>query len=101
MRSSAYKVSLEAGLQSRMCERLRDGAGQTPSICHLPAWFTKMANRPHLYQPLALFVPNSAGDSNSLLKLTLQSINQTFPFLSHLLDVVGRAKLTPVPIEQL
>jgi hypothetical protein len=32
--------------------------------------------------------------------LTLQAVGQTFPLLSHLLDVVGRTKLSPVPIEQ-
>ena len=71
-----------------------------PSV--VPAvWFTKMENRVKLYQPLALFVPNSAGDSQSLLKLTLQAASQTFPLLSHLLSVVGRTKLSPVRIEQL
>src|SRR4029077_16894203 len=30
-----------------------------------------------------------------------QAVGQTFPLLSHLLDVVGRTKLSPVPIEQL
>jgi len=60
-----------------------------------------MENRVKLYQPLALFVPNSAGDSQSLLKLTLQAASQTFPLLSHLLSVVGRTKLSPVRIEQL
>jgi len=59
-----------------------------------------MANQPDLYQPLALFVPNSAGDSNALLQLTLQAVSQTFPLLSHLLRVVGRTPLLPVPIEQ-
>jgi hypothetical protein len=60
-----------------------------------------MPSQLNLYQPLALFVPNSAGDSSSLLKLTLQAISQTFPLLSHLLSVVGRTKLSPVRIEQL
>ena len=60
-----------------------------------------MENQVNLYQPLALFVPNSAGDSNALLKLTLQAVSQTFPLLSHLLGVVGRTKLSPVRIEQL
>ena len=60
-----------------------------------------MANLLNLYQPLELFVPNSAGDSKALLRLTLQAVSQTFPLLSHLLDVVGRAKLPPVRIEQL
>jgi SAM-dependent methyltransferase len=60
-----------------------------------------MASPFNLYQPLALFVPNSAGDSNSLLRLTLQAVSQTFPLLSHLLDVVGRPKLSPMPIEDL
>jgi hypothetical protein len=55
----------------------------------------------NLYQLLALFVPNSAGDSKALLRLTLQAVSQTFPLLSHLLGVVGRAKLSPVRIEQL
>jgi hypothetical protein len=77
------------------------GAGQAQSICPRSFGCTKMPNRPDLYQPLALFVPNSAGDSSSLLKLTLQAISQTFPLLSHLLDVVGRTKLSPVRIEQL
>ena len=54
-----------------------------------------------MYQPLALFVPNSAGDSQTLLKLTLQAVSQTFPLLSHLLDVVGRPRVSPVRIEQL
>ncbi|MBV9889870.1 MAG: hypothetical protein JO090_03170 [Rhizobacter sp.] len=60
-----------------------------------------MATPFNLYQPLALFVPNSAGDSDSLLRLTLQGVSQAFPFLSHLLDVVGRPKLAAVPLEQL
>jgi hypothetical protein len=60
-----------------------------------------MENQVNLYQPLALFVPESAGDSNALLTLTLQAVGQTFPLLSHLLDVVGRTKLSPVRIEQL
>ena len=60
-----------------------------------------MATQFNLYQPLELFVPNSAGDSGTLLDLTLQAISQTFPFLSHLLDVVGREKLAIVPLEQL
>ncbi len=59
-----------------------------------------MPDQLNLYQPLALFVPNSAGDGSSLLKLTLQAISQTFPLLSHLLDVIGRTKLSPVPIDQ-
>jgi hypothetical protein len=61
----------------------------------------KMENQVNLYQPLALFVPNSAGDSDALLKLTLQAVSQTFPLLSHLLGVIGRTKLSPVRIEQL
>src|SRR5262245_32524283 len=60
-----------------------------------------MENRVHLYQPLALFVPESAGNSNALLMLSLQAAGQTFPLLSHLLGVVGRTKLSPVPIEQI
>jgi len=60
-----------------------------------------MADQLNLYQPLALFVPNSAGDSNTLFNLTLQAVSQTFPLLSHLLQVVGRTKLSPVPIEQI
>ena len=60
-----------------------------------------MENHLHLYQPLALFVPESAGDSNALLAQTLQAVGQTIPLLSHLLAVVGRTKLSPVPIEQL
>src|SRR4051812_38806091 len=60
-----------------------------------------MATRSNLYQPLALFVPNSAGDSNALLQLTLQAVSQTFPLLSHLLRVVGRTTLSPVRIDQL
>jgi hypothetical protein len=67
----------------------------------VPPQFTKMENQVNLYQPLALFVPNSAGDSQALLKLTLQAVSQTFPLLSHLLGVVGRTKLSPVRIEQL
>ena len=59
-----------------------------------------MENHVDLYQPLALFVPESAGDSNALLAQTLQAVGQTFPLLSHLLAVVG-AKLSPIPIEQL
>ena len=62
---------------------------------------TKMANLLNLYQPLELFVPNSAGDSNSLLRLTLQAVSQTLPLLSHLLGVVGRTKLSAVRMEQL
>ena len=74
-----------------------------PSIRHPAVWFTKMENQVqvNLYQLLALFVPNSAGDSKALLRLTLQAVSQTFPLLSHLLGVVGRAKLSPVRIEQL
>src|SRR5678815_1529046 len=60
-----------------------------------------MPNLLNLYQPLELFVPNSAGDSNSLFNLTLQAISQTFPLLSHLLGVVGRTMLSPLRIEQL
>jgi len=60
-----------------------------------------MANLLNLYQPLELFVPNSAGDSNSLLRLTLQAVSQTLPLLSHLLGVVGRTKLSAVRMEQL
>ena len=60
-----------------------------------------MENQVNLYQPLALFVPESAGDSNALLMLTLQAVGQTFPLLSHLLDVVGRSKLSPSRIEQI
>ena len=60
-----------------------------------------MENQVNLYQPLALFVPNSAGDSQALLKLTLQAVSQTFPLLSHLLAVVGRTKSSPIRIEQL
>jgi len=60
-----------------------------------------MENQVTLYQLLALFVPNSAGDSKALLRLTLQAVSQTIPLLSHLLGVVGRAKLSPVRIEQL
>jgi tetratricopeptide (TPR) repeat protein len=60
-----------------------------------------MENQVNLYQPLALFVPESAGDSNALLMLTLQAVGQTFPLLNHLLGVVGRTKLSPVRIEQL
>jgi hypothetical protein len=60
-----------------------------------------MAGQFNLYQPLALFVPNSAGDSNTLFNLTLQSVSQTFPLLSRLLEVVGRTKLSPIAIEQL
>ena len=59
-----------------------------------------MTNLINLYQPLELFVPNSAGDSNSLLRLTLQAVNQTFPLLSHLLGVVGRRKISTGRIEQ-
>lgn len=58
-----------------------------------------MADELNLYQPLALFVPNSAGDSNTLFNLTLQSVSQTFPLLSRLLEVVGRTRLSPVAIE--
>ncbi len=58
-----------------------------------------MASPLSLYQPLALFVPNSAGDSSTLLDLTLQAVDQTFPFLSRLLDVVGRPKPSIVNIE--
>jgi hypothetical protein len=54
-----------------------------------------------LYQPLALFVPNSAGDSATLLNLTLQAVSQTFPFMSHLVEVVGQARLKTVRIEQM
>lgn len=74
-----------------------------PSIRHPAVWFTKMENQVpvNLYQLLALFVPNSAGDSKALLRLTLQAVSQTFPLLSHLLGVVGRTKLSPVRIEQL
>jgi hypothetical protein len=72
-----------------------------PSIRHPAVWFTKMENQVNLYQLLALFVPNSAGDSKALLRLTLQAVSQTFPLLSYLLGVVGRAKLSPVRIEQL
>ena len=50
---------------------------------------------------LALFVPNSPGPGADLTRLTLQGVHQTFPLLSHLLDVVGRPKLSAVPIEQL
>jgi len=60
-----------------------------------------MAKPGNLYQPLALFVPNSAGDSNALLMLTLQAVSQAFPLLSHLLGVVGRSRLSAVSIEQL
>lgn len=60
-----------------------------------------MANRLGLYQPLELFVPNSAGDSDTLLNLTLQAVSQTFPLLSRLLGVVGHAKLMPVRLESL
>ena len=74
---------------------------QAQSSCHPAVWFTKMENQVNLYQPLALFVPESAGESNALLALTLQAVGQTFPLLSHLLGVVGRTKLSPVPIEQL
>jgi tetratricopeptide (TPR) repeat protein len=71
-----------------------------PSVIPLIG-FAKMENQVNLHQPLALFVPESAGASNALLMLTLQAVGQTFPLLSHLLDVVGRVKLSPVPIEQL
>jgi len=67
----------------------------------LSAWLTNMDDRLNLYQPLALFVPNSAGDSNTLLNLTLQAVSQTFPLLNRLLETLGRAKLSPVPIEQI
>ena len=60
-----------------------------------------MENQVNLYQPLALFVPNSAGDSNALFKLTLLAVGQTFPLLSHLLGVIGRTKISPVRIEQI
>ena len=59
-----------------------------------------MPNQLNLYQPLALFVPNSAGDSASLLELTFQAVEQTFPRLTDLLGVVGRRKLRPTPIDQ-
>ena len=59
-----------------------------------------MADQLNLYQPLALFVPNSAGDSGSLLQLTLRAVHQTFPFLGHLLDVLGKDELKLVGIEQ-
>lgn len=58
-----------------------------------------MADQLDLYQPLALFVPNSAGDSGSLFHLTLQAVHQTFPFLNHLLDVVGKEPLRRIDIE--
>ena len=60
-----------------------------------------MADQLDLYQPLALFVPNSAGDSGSLLQLTLQAIHQTFPFLGHLLDVLGNEAPSLEDIEQI
>jgi SAM-dependent methyltransferase len=60
-----------------------------------------MADQHPLYQPLALFVPNSAGNSGSLLDLTLQGVSQAFPLLSHLLGVLGHSKLSPVRIEQI
>ncbi len=59
-----------------------------------------MPNRLDLPQPLALFVPNSAGDSASLLALTLQAVEQVFPLLTELLRVGGRHKLLPAPIDQ-
>jgi hypothetical protein len=59
-----------------------------------------MPHRLSLYQPLALFVPNSAGDSASLLALTLQAVEQTFPMLTDLLSAAGRRKLRPTPIDQ-
>src|SRR5262249_31400139 len=67
----------------------------------VPRLVREMENRINLHQPLALFVPESAGDSHALLMRTLQAVGQTFPLLSHLLGVVGRTKLSPVPIEQL
>jgi hypothetical protein len=63
------------------------------------ALLTQMANEFNLYQPLALFVPNSAGDSGTLLDLTLQAVHQTFPFLCQLLDAIGRPRLSPTPLE--
>jgi SAM-dependent methyltransferase len=60
-----------------------------------------MQDQLNLYQPLALFVPNSAGDSNTLFNLTLKAVSQTFPLLGHLLEVLGRTKLSAVPIEQI
>jgi hypothetical protein len=60
-----------------------------------------MENPPNLNQPLALFVPESAGDANALLALTLEAVGQTFPLLSHLLGIAGRTKLSPASMEQL
>ena len=58
-----------------------------------------MPHQLNLYQPLALFVPNSAGDSASLLDLTLQAVERTFPLLTDLLGLVGHRKLRPTPID--
>jgi hypothetical protein len=59
-----------------------------------------MPHQLNLYQPLALFVPNSAGDSASLLDLTLQAVDRTFPLLTDLLGLVGHRKLRATPIDQ-
>ena len=59
-----------------------------------------MPNQLNLYQPLALFVPNSAGDSASLLALTLHGVEQAFPLLTHLLAAAGRRNLPITPIDQ-
>lgn len=62
---------------------------------------TQMDDQLNLYQPLALFVPESAGSTNALLARTFEAAGQTFPLLGHLLDAAGRTKLSPVPIEEL
>jgi len=61
---------------------------------------SRMTDQLNLYQPLALFVPNSAGDSAALLDLTLQAVHQTFPFLNHLLQVLGKEPPLVVGIDQ-
>jgi SAM-dependent methyltransferase len=45
---------------------------------------------------LRAFAPNSAGAPDAVLRLTFLSVNQTFPFLLHLLDQAGKGKSVAV-----
>lgn len=46
-----------------------------------------------------LFAPNSAGNYRARAELTVLAANQTFPFIAHFLDVIGRDQLISQMVE--
>lgn len=84
---------------NRLRYRIKRWLRKSPRLARLlkPAWDTadRAAHKRDIetYTKFPLFAPNSSGSYKARAELTILAVNQTFPFITHFLEAIGKNHL--------